>query len=352
LERIARLRSLYERRAQDRIFARMDVAGETLRRFAQQHPAGYSPRPEIADRLAFWDALLAERQAVHDDAVPSAYLSEFDQGLYGGLIGGDVQYMAHPENGWVSSMVPPVTRAWEELDTLAADADGELWSYYVRALDGFAEASRGRYGVSHFILIDALNFVFELVGATRTYLLLEDEPEKVRRAIDFALRLNLRVQREFFARIPLLEGGTCSNMAGWLPGRAVSESVDPYHMTSPAYFDRWGREPVERILAEFDGGVIHIHGNGRHLVPAVSTVRGLTAIGLFNDRGFAPAVSEVQRFRALAPELPLIVDAEFGDFIAAFERHALAGGVFYSIRDVPDPDTANRWMDRIRAYRT
>ena len=34
-------------------------------------------------------------------------LSELDQGLYGGLLGGDVRFLAHPENGWISSMVPP-----------------------------------------------------------------------------------------------------------------------------------------------------------------------------------------------------------------------------------------------------
>ena len=86
----------------------------------------------------------------------------------------------------------------------------------------------------------------------------------VRRAIDFGFDLNVRVQRAFFDAVPLFEGGTFSNFAQWIPGRIVSESLDPYHMTSVAYFERWGREPAERILAAFDGGVIHIHGNGRH----------------------------------------------------------------------------------------
>lgn len=351
-DRLARLRSLYERQAQDRIIARMDVSGQVLDEFAARHVAGYSERPNIPDRTAFWEALLRERQAIHDDVIPSAYLSELDQGLYGGLVGGDVQYMVHPENGWISSMVPPIAKAWDNLDALDLDFTCEMWSFYLRMLDEFREASRGKFGISHFILIDALNFVFELVGATRTYLAVEDEPEKVRKAIDLAYCLNLRVQQVFFERIPLLEGGTCSNMGGWIPGRVVSESVDPFHMTSPAYFEKWGREPVERILGAFDGGVIHIHGNGRHLLPAVSTIRGLKAIGLFNDTGFPPAVTQLQRVREIMPETPLIVDATFGDFIDAFEKHALAGGALYLVRDVPDAGTANRWMDRVRGYRS
>ena len=54
-------------------------------------------------------------------------------------------------------------------------------------------------------------------------------------------------------------------------------------MTSVAYFEQWGREPAERILGHFDGGVIHIHGNGRHLLEAAATLRGLKAILLLDD---------------------------------------------------------------------
>ena len=67
-----------------------------------------------------------------------------------------------------------------------------------------------------------------------------------------------------------------SNFAQWVPGRIVSESIDPYHMTSVDYFEQWGREPAERILRHFDGGVIHIHGNGRHLLEAAATLQGLS----------------------------------------------------------------------------
>ena len=42
----------------------------------------------------------------------------------------------------------------------------------------FREASRGKFGISHFILIDGLNFVFELLGATQTYLEMVDSPGK------------------------------------------------------------------------------------------------------------------------------------------------------------------------------
>ena len=348
--RLKRLRALYTDRPQDQIFARMEVETNALRKFAAKYPPGYTSRPELSERVAFWDELLAERAAIHDDSIPSVYLSEMDQGLYGGMVGGNVQFMAHPENGWISSMVPPILEDWDGFSRLTIDLQSPLYKFYRQELEVFAEASRGKFGISHFILIDGLNFVFELFGATRTYLELVDRPEKVHEAIDFAYRLNVEVQRTFFEKAPLLAGGTCSNMVEWIPGRIVSESVDPFHMTSVDYFEEWGREPVERILATFDGGVVHIHGNGRHLLEAISTVRGLKAVSLNDDLHFAPAFSILGKLRRRLGDMPVVVRAEFPDFLAALDAHQLEGGVFYKVLHAPDADTANRTMDRVRAY--
>jgi hypothetical protein len=349
--RLARLRSLYEQREQDQICAVMKSPRRALARFAEAHAAGYCERPDLHERAGFWDDLLAEAVEVRDDSIPCAYLTELDQGLYGGLIGGRIQYMADPANGWISSMVPPVLNDWPELDALEIDCSGECYRFYLEALEVFRKAAAGKFGISHFILIDGMNFVFELVGATRTYLDAAENPDRVRQAIDLAHRLNVLVQRAFFEQIALVEGGTCSNMAAWIPGRVVSESVDPFHMTSAAYFERWGREAVERIFAEFDGGVVHIHGNGRHLLRAVASLRGLKGICLKNDKGYAPVIVELERLKACAGDVPLIIEVEFPDFVEAFRQHRLAGGALYKVLHVPDAETANRWMDEVREYR-
>ena len=348
--RLARLRSLYTDHAQDRIFARMEVETNAMRKFAAKYPPGYTDCPDLAQRVAFWDELLAERAAIYDDSIPSAYLSEMDQGLYGGIVGGNVQFMAHPENGWISSMVPPILEDWAGLAGLAIDHQSRWYRFYLQELELFREASQGKFGISHFILIDGLNFVFELFGATQTYLALVDSPEHVRGAMEFAYQLNVEVQRTFFQHAPLLAGGTCSNMVEWIPGRIVSESIDPFHMTSVDYFEEWGREPVERILSAFDGGVVHIHGNGRHLLEAVSTLRSLKAVLLADDLHFPSAFSILGKLRRRLGDLPVVVNVEFPNFVAALESHQLEGGVLYKVRHVPDVETANRTMDRVREY--
>jgi hypothetical protein len=139
-------------------------------------------------------------------------------------------------------------------------------------------------------------------------------------------------------------------MVQWIPERIVSESVDPFHMTSVEMFEEWGRGPAERILTQFDGGVLHLHGNGRHLLAAVRTLRGLKAVYLGDDRGFPPAFEALPGLKAIAGDLPLVLSVDFGPFREALEGRRLTGGVFYKVRGVPDADTANRLMEKVRAY--
>ncbi len=348
---LSRLRSLYAREAGDQIFATMSVPSAALARFAQAYSHGQCPCPDPEERARFWDERLREHQAVEDDSLPAAYLSECDQGLYGGLLGGEVWYLADPATGWISSMVPPLLHDWSEFDRLHFDPEHPCWRQYLRQLEVYVRASQGKWGISHFILIDALNFVFELVGATRAYLSLSECPDMVRRAIDFGFDLNVRVQETFFAKVPATAGGTLSNFAQWLPGRVVSESLDPYHMTNVAYFEQWGREPAERIMNHFDGGVIHIHGNGRHLLQAAATLRGLKAILLLDDRGFPEAFEVLASLKARVGDVPVSVFAPYESFLDRLRRHDLPGGVLYQVKGVPDVPAANRCMEMVRAYR-
>ena len=349
---MARLRALYERRALDRVFAVMETPSAAVDAFAGRYAHGYCECPDPAERLAFWDEHLRRKATVLDDGVPSAYLSECDQGLYGGIVGGEVQYMAHPDSGWVSSMVAPLLSDWSGFEALGIETEGEAFRRFRRLLAVLRDGGAGKFGISHFILIDGLNFVFELLGATATYMALIDAPDMVRRAIDFAFALNVLVQESFFEAGVLVEGGTCSNMVQWVPGRIVSESIDPFHMTSVDDFERWGRAPVERILGHFDGGVVHVHGNGRHLLEAASTIRGLKALYLGDDRGFPRAFDILPEVRRRVGGLPLVVGCGFEEFVGALRRQALTGGVLYHVAGAPDADAANRAMDEARAFRS
>ncbi len=348
---IDRLRQLYTDRAQDIILAKMNVPNRAIAEFAQTHQDGFCDYPDLQERVSFWDAYTREQKPVRDDAILSCYLSEMDQGLYGGLFGGDVRFLCDPQTGWISSMVSPLLDNWSQFDRLSFSTDHPWFDRYVNQLETYTQAARGKYGIAHMILINGLNFAFELVGATQTYMDLIENPEMIRKAIALAHQVNLKVHKTFFEKVPLIEGGTCSFHAQWLPGQIISESLDPFHMTSVDYFEKWGREPVEKIFAEFDGGVIHIHGNGRHLMEAASSIKGLKSIFLGDDKGYPLAFDVLPELKKRVGDTPFVCMAKFPDFQKALNEHKLTGGVFYDVTDVPDIETANRTMDLVHNYR-
>ncbi|MCH5378267.1 MAG: hypothetical protein JJ992_30285, partial [Planctomycetes bacterium] len=120
-EVLGRLRAFYARRAPDRVFAACGIPSPAIDGFRNAHGSVECGYPDPHERAAFWDRYLAERSDLEDDSMPVAYLSEFDQGLYGGLLGGDVRFMVHPEIGWISSMVPPLLGDPSEFDRLKFD---------------------------------------------------------------------------------------------------------------------------------------------------------------------------------------------------------------------------------------
>lgn len=354
-ETVERLRSLVERRAPDRIFAQFPTPTQAMRRFVQTHQSAFSTDyPDPRERIRFWDQLLAERSELEDDSIPYAYPSEFDQGLYGGLLGGDVRFLCMTEqgynsSGWISSMIPPLLRDWSEFDHLRFDESHPWWHRYVRQLQVMSEAARGKFGVAHFTVIDSLNFVYELLGATNTYLSLYERPDMVHRAIDFAFNLNVKIHRTFFDIVPDLDGGSCGFVLPWIPGHVLCESVDPFHMTSVEDFEKWGFEPICRIFREFDGGVVHLHGSGGHLLEAVCRLPGLKAVRFSND--WPKILDVLGELRRRAGDMPLTVNVSYPEFVEALKRHTLPGGVFFNVYGDVDVREANACMKAVRAYR-
>jgi hypothetical protein len=84
---------------------------------------------------------------------------------------------------------------------------------------------------------------------------------------------------------------------------------------------------------------------------AVSTIRGLKAIFLGDDRGFPQAFDVLDELKARTGEVPLVVEVDFDRFAEKLNARRLPGGVLYKVLDVPDAEAANRLMEKVRAYR-
>jgi hypothetical protein len=72
---------------------------------------------------------------------------------------------------------------------------------------------------------------------------------------------------------------------------------------------------------------------------------------MVNEKDHPPALGQLRTLRKRAGDVPLSVMVDYKEFTESLERHELVGGVFYYVSAAPDIDSANRWMEKVRAYR-
>lgn len=199
---------------------------------------------------------------------------------------------------------------------------------FTQQMNIFVNKTAGNFGVSNLIVLDGFNLIFDLIGATNTYLVALEKLGLVRKVIDFAYNLNVQVHNDFFKYVPLYYNVACSIEATWLSGRIITGSVDSFHMTSAEYFEEWGSEPIKKQFSNF--GIIHIHSNGRHLLEAVSKIKCLKAINFLNERDFHPAFSVLSKIKKITKFIPIVINVDMEDFQKGLKNHNLEGGGFYT----------------------
>jgi len=349
-ETVERLSSLWSRRARDRIFARMNVPSPPLEEFERTHEDGPAEYPDPRERIDFWDRHLEAKAKVEDDWMPIAYLSEFDEGLYAALSGAEIRYMMHSGIGWVSSMSPPCLDDLSKVDELRIDPGHPMIKILDRQLEIFRERARGKFGVAPPIVIDAMNFVAELRGMTQAFYDVMDHPDETIRLMNFAYDLNVFVQERIQKSLDTFAGGSFVNMGSWAPGTPILFSVDFYHMAEPDYFEEWGRPYIQPLLDHFGGGLLHLHSNGRHLLPSVRTMPGLVCVLLLDEDWSERAYDKLPEYHATADGVPLVIHCRWEEFVRDLDAKKLPGNVLYDIVEVPSEDGANRVMEKVRTY--
>ena len=350
-EVLGRLTELYSGRGLDRIYAKMNIPNPVLEKVKIEKKDGEVEYPDMEERITFWDNYLSVYADVEDDSIPSAYMSELDEGLYGAIVGAEIRFLLNTSWGWISSMVAPFVKDLDEVRKFKLDENNIWFQRYMKQVALFAERAGNKFGVSHFIVIDGLNFLMELRGGTNVYYDIMDEPEKVRYLTDFALKLNTWIHNHFFAVTGLFNGGTCSNLAQWIPGRVISESVDPFHLTSVDVFEEWGREPVQKLFDQYDGGIVHIHSNGHHLIENIVTLKGLKCIALLDEEFNSPVYNKLEQLDFKRGKIPYHISIPYEVFADRLIKKDLPANVFYNVLHVPDARCANKMMSDVRKYK-
>lgn len=101
----------------------------------------------------------------------------------------------------------------------------------------------------------------------------------------------------------------------------------------------------------YDGGLLHIHGNGRHLLEAVRDLLGLKAIYLGDDTGFPRAIEIAGDIRRTCGDVPLVIGTDIESLRSGIKERTLPGGTLYMVADRLPVDCINREILEIRKYR-
>jgi hypothetical protein len=353
---IERLRLLYAKRAEDRIFARMRVRlppqrEERVARMASEIPL--DPFPPADAFLPLWDEVLSFTDRIEDDWIPSMYPRPYDQGLYGTLFGTPMQLDRVDGGGWVCSMTAPlVDMDYPELLARAADPADEWLRKAEADLRAAAAYGAGRFGVSVPITIDALNLAMQVRGS-RALLDIYDCPGRLKAFLRAGVDLNITVVERLRRAIGAATADGVHDFfnAGWMPAQGIPMSVDCYNFCRPAVYEEYGLPYQQQLVDHFGGGNFHLHGNGRHLFPVLAQLKGLVVVRVNDDGSAVRAIDDLHRLKRTAGDMVLAVACDVREFRRMLASHSLPGGVHYDVGELETIDEANRLMESVRAYR-
>jgi len=346
-----RLDELYSGKGKNKIYASIFQKGyhriNTTSTYDKDGKVIYS-EPDDSNYISFLNKCNAFSE-MDDDSFPYYYLNDFDEAIYAVLFGARSVFSDMGDR--VSSISYPFILDYDEVKNFKLN-ENHLWIQRLKCrLEYCARHLKGIIGISDFINISGLNFAVAIRGATEAYMAVIEEPEKMKCVINFSVDLNIWLREIFYNIIGLQNGGSYI-FNQWFPGKIINESVDAYHMTSADTFDEYGKDSLEKIFTHFDGGVLHLHGNGRHLLKSVSALKGLKLLNLGDDEPFPRAHDVLDDLSEKRGKVPIHLSIPYDVFIKRFKANDLPGNILYSIYEIPDNIDKQTLIDEIRAYKT
>jgi hypothetical protein len=341
-EVIRRNRRLWDREATDRILAKIDLEeGGTMRMWERALAPGTCP-----DYRKMFDVFLRDfqrREFLRDDAMPTARPNIGDYG-FGAYAGAEVVF------GQGGAYAKPFLSSLAEVKNLGFDPENPWVKLLEESTRYFAEQSEGLCATSIVEVSDSLNFAENVVGSG-VFLEIYDHPRELLELFDFAYELNVRLIELQRKHIRRFEGGYFDLHEEWLPGDCVWLSVDAWGSCSTEAFRTLGMPHLQKMVDHFGTGWLHMHNSHLHLLPEVTTVKGLVGIGILDDPKQLPCFERLRAIQEVTGDIPLQINCRKEQFLAALDQGTLPRNVMYWIDSgVGSVEEANAIMERVYEY--
>jgi hypothetical protein len=336
---VERFKRLWSREAPDKILVKIDIQDP-------ENPTVMHAMQKVPDYKAMvdeWEKGFELNREIADDNLPVVY-GELGGYIIGGFLGAGVSWGAG--GAYPQKLIHDMK---DYTKYLVFDENNEYYRMQINFTKYLAERSKGRFGFTEMITIDGLNFL-DCVRHGDAYTDIYDYPEEIRKIMDFASDLNIKLVKEQRRLIDTYRGGRFNFYQIWTPGETIFISVDAYGQCGPEVFEKFGRKYVQRLIDEFKGGWLHVHSDAMRLLPNYITLDNLVAIGLEDWIKPPRAIEHIDDIIEITGDVPLMINIERDELLGMMEAGSLPGNTLYWVGGVTTVKEANRIAEQAYGY--
>ena len=340
-ESVERFSTLWAREARDRILLKIDIQDPENPTVMQ----AMSHVPDFEAMVDEWEKGFELNRAIEDDNLPIVY-GELGGYILGGILGADVSWGAG--GAYSSKLISDMSHFREHL---IFDENNRYYKKQIDYLKYLSKRSKGKFGFTEMISIFGLNFL-DCIRHGDAYTDIYDYPGEIKEIMKFSTDLNIRLVKEQRKHIDSYRGGRFNFYQIWTPGETIFISVDAYGQCSSDVFEKFGREYVQCMSDEFNGGWLHVHSDAMRLLSNYVSLDNLVAVGLEDWIKPPRAILHIDEIIEITRDIPLMINIERDELLNMMDAGTLPGNVLYWVGGVTSVDDANRIAETAYIYRS
>ncbi len=156
--------------------------------------------------------------------------------------------------------------SWDDWDFDAPHFHEGWFDLLMRFVDLLAERRGGKHAIAQTLMRGPSDLAEAVLGPEMMCYSMYDHPAELRRFLDTATELFIKVLHAQLDRIPPIDGGYVNPFGIWSPGTVVRNQCDATAFLSPDHYAEWFLPYDLQIWRSVDFSIQHIHSNSLHTV--------------------------------------------------------------------------------------
>lgn len=205
--------------------------------------------------------------------------------------------------------------SWDEWNHTAEHFDAEWFELLMRFTQLLVERQGHKRAITQTLMRGPTDLAEAVLGPELMCLSIYDHPQDLRRFLETATDLFIKVLHAQLERIPSIEGGYVNPFGIWSPGTVVRNQCDATAFLSANHYAEWFLPHDIKIWESVDFSIQHLHSNSLHTVDVFLELERPTAIQVTLDiQPAGPPVEQILPIlRRILEVKPLILEGWMTD---------------------------------------